>query len=182
MRLNFPSTKGGELRPTSTPDELMKAILGYDPEVRAGLLQALLSAEQEGMPQDKIIEGGCIGPFKGWQVCGTVSSGGASVSGCVGGKQADVGERIARAFGVSKGWSVCVGGGKCLDLDLIDVANRAAEFGYRPILALDESKSTLGFVPFGSKGQLVADPYEAFKGIFGPAIGKGVGVSISIDL
>jgi hypothetical protein len=193
MRSLFPSSKTIASPTSYSPEDLVKALYNYSPEDLATFRQALTYVDQQQAAESKVVEGGCTGPFKGFSspgpyakdvsVQGCVTVGPATI--CVGNKEADIGERIARAFSPHKGWSVCVGGGKCLDIDLIDLANQATAHGYRPILAVgeDESKCVLGFVPIdGSKGQLVADPYDAFKGVFGPLVAKGVSISVSIPL
>ncbi len=194
MSVPFPGNKSVASQTNCSPEEHARAVLAaYSAEDRAKMIEALRTVDQEQSAESKVIEGGCTGPFKGFgglghgpyskdlSVQGCVTVGPATI--CVGNKEAHIGEQIARAFSPHKGWSVCVGAGKCLDIDLIDLANHAAAHGYRPILAVgeDASKWMLGFVPIdGSKGQ--ADPYDAFKGVFGPLVAKGVSISVSIPL
>jgi hypothetical protein len=171
-RMFFPGIKNVDSQANSS-EVIEEFISKLCLEDQAYLLQRLSSDKH-------IIAGPCFP--KDVQGCISVNSGPFSGSVCVGGKQGDVGGQIARAFGAKQAWSASLEA-KNLELDLVSLNDEAAGHGYRPFLALDEGKCVLGFVPFeGSKGQLVSDPYEACKSIFGPLVSKGVGISIGVSI
>jgi hypothetical protein len=183
MRFPFPSNKSVESQTGCAHDELMKALGSYSTEDRAAMSQALLYLDQQAAEAKMIREGGCTGPFKeaspgpfskDWQGCVSVGSGPVSGSFCLGGKEAE----IVPDQGC---WSAQVDS-KTLKVDLAELNKRASIHGYRPILAIDEGKYVLGFLPLeGSKG-LVTDPYQAGKDIFGPLLSKGVSVSLGVRI